>query len=279
MRPLWLLAGCMTLISPEMWAAEKIEVQGHRGARAMRPENTMPAFEYAIAQGVDVLELDLGITKDGVVVVSHDSFLKAPICKGPGEQAVIYKSTLAELRQWDCGAIQNPLFKTQNTVPGTRIPTLDEVFGLASKGKFRFNIETKIDPREPDMTAPPAEFARRTLEVIRKHRLESRVMIQSFDFRTLHEMKKLAPEIALVALYSGPARSFVEIAKEAGADTISPEYKLVTSEEVKTAHAAGLKVVPWTPNQPQEWARLISAGVDAIITDDPAGLIAYLRQK
>src|SRR5262245_6065646 len=155
---------CLITAASMLVAAERIEVHGHRGARALRPENTIPAFEYAIAQGVDVLELDLGITKDGVVLVSHDSWLKAPICTGPKEQAISWESTLAELRQWDCGATRNPQFAKQQTVPGTRIPTLDEVFTMASKSSVRFNIETKIDPREPKLTAAPAEFARRVLD-------------------------------------------------------------------------------------------------------------------
>src|SRR3954464_2883318 len=185
-----------------LWG-QKIQVHGHRGARAMRPENTMPAFEYAIAQGVDALELDMAVTKDGVVVVSHDPELRPPVCTGPRDRAVIHTLTLAEVRQWDCGAKQNPLFKTQQPVPGTRIPTLDEVFDLAPKGKFLFNIETKSFPQMPEVAPPPEEFAGLVLAIIRKHHLESRVVLQSFDFRTLHAMKKLAPEIKLSALYSG----------------------------------------------------------------------------
>lgn len=258
-------------------AAAAIEVHGHRGARAVRPENTLPAFEYAIAQGVDVLELDLGVTKDGVVVVSHDSILRAPVCAGPAPQAVIHDSTLKQLRQWDCGGTRNPAFPKQQPVAGTRIPTLDEVFALGSKGKFRFNIETKIDPAKPELTPPPAQFVAKVLEVIRRNHMESRVILQSFDFRTLHEMHKLAPEIALSALYSGQPKDFAAIANEAGATIISPEYHLVTPEQVKAAHAANLKVVPWTANAPADWERLKAAGVDAIISDDPAALIAWLR--
>jgi glycerophosphoryl diester phosphodiesterase len=277
MRMLLLLSLAMTVMGAD------IEVHGHRGARALRPENTMPAFEYAIAQGVDVLELDLGITKDGMVVVSHDSFLQAPICTSPrrvqGDRAVIWESTLAELRQWDCGATRNPQFARQQPVAGTRIPTLDDVFALASKGTFKFNIETKIDPSQPKLTPAPDDFVKRVLAVIRKHKLEKRVILQSFDFRTLHEMKKLAPEIALAALYSGAPKDFVAIAREAGAANISPEHRLVTAEQVNAAHAAGLKVIPWTANEPADWDRLIAAGVDAIISDDPAGLIAHLRSR
>ena len=267
----------LTMTAIAAFGSDRVLVHGHRGARALRPENTLPAFEYAIGQGVDVLELDTGVTKDGVVVVSHDSVLRAPICKGPKAQAVIYESTLEELRQWDCGAMRNPAFARQEPVPGTRIPALDEVLSLASRGSFIFNIETKIDPREPALTAPPAEFVEAVLAVIRKHHLESRVILQSFDFRTLHEMKKLAPEIALSALYAGASRDFVEIAKEAGAKIVSPEFRLVNADQVRAAHAAGLQVVPWTANTPADWDKLITAGADAIITDDPAALIEYLR--
>src|SRR5436190_4498373 len=104
-----------------------IQVHGHRGARAMRPENTIPAFEYAIAQGVDVLELDMAVTKDDVLVVSHDPLINPVLCSGPGTPAPIRTFTLAELRKWDCGGKRNPLFSKQTPVPGTPIPTLDEV--------------------------------------------------------------------------------------------------------------------------------------------------------
>lgn len=260
-------------------AIAEIQVHGHRGARAMRPENTLPAFEYAIAQGVDALELDMAVTRDNVIVVSHDPVLEAPVCSGPRERAVIHELTLAEVKQWDCGARQNPGFPQQQTVPGTRMPTLDEVFALAPKGKFLFNIETKSFPDRPELTPPPEEFARMVLEVVRKHRLEKRVILQSFDFRTLHAMKKLAPEITLAALYEGPAKDFVAIGKEAGAVVVSPAFALVTPEQVKAAHAAGLQVLPWTANRPEDWARLADAGVDGIITDNPAALIAWLKAR
>src|SRR5437588_7121036 len=99
----------------------KIEVHGHRGARGMRPENTLPGFEYAIAQGVDVLELDMAVTKDNVVVVSHDPHLQPPVCSGPQSKAAIHDLTLEQVRQWDCGKVQNPGFAKQTPVPGTRM--------------------------------------------------------------------------------------------------------------------------------------------------------------
>src|SRR6185312_12129838 len=111
--------------------ARRILVHGHRGARALRPENTIPAFEYAIAAGADALELDLAVTRDNVLVVSHDPVLHPPICTGPRAGAIIRDLTLAELGEWDCGALQNPDFPRQTPIPGTSIPTLDEVLALS----------------------------------------------------------------------------------------------------------------------------------------------------
>src|ERR1035437_6656539 len=110
---------------------QTMQVHRHRGARAMRPENTLPAFEYAIAQGVDALELDMAVTRDNVIVVDRKSVVEAPVCTGPGGKAVIHELTLAEVREWDCGAKQNPAFPKQQAVPGTKMPTLEEVFALA----------------------------------------------------------------------------------------------------------------------------------------------------
>ncbi|MDQ6666468.1 MAG: hypothetical protein M3Z23_18975 [Acidobacteriota bacterium] len=258
---------------------KRVLVHGHRGARAMRPENTIPAFQYAIAAGVDALELDMAVTKDNVLVVSHDPLLNPAICQGPRPGIAIHQVTLAELREYDCGAQTNPNFPKQAPVPGTRMPTLDQVFDLAGEGKFDFNIETKSFPGQPQYTPPPDAFARLVLEAIRRHNLESRIILQSFDFRTLHAMRKLAPNIRRSALYEGTDRDFVKIAREADATIISPYYKLVTPENVHAAHQAGLQVVPWTANTPEDWKTLVSAGVDAIISDDPAALISWLRKN
>jgi glycerophosphoryl diester phosphodiesterase len=261
-------------------APPKILVHGHRGARARRPENTIPAFQYAIGQGVDALEMDMAVTRDNVIVISHDPILQPPVCNGPQDKATIHELTLAEVRQWDCGAVQNPRFPTQQTVPGTRMPTLDDVFQLASRGTFDYNIETKSFPDKPELTPPPDEFSRMVLAKIRQYKLEKRIILQSFDFRTLVAMRKLAPEIRLSALTETDPRDFAAITAEAGhAEIISPEYHLVTPAKVEAAHKAGLQVVPWTADAEADWDRLIEARVDAIISDDPATLIAYLKQK
>jgi len=272
-------AVCLLLLGLMPADAQKILVHGHRGARAMRPENTIPAFEYAIQAGADVLEMDVAVTKDNVLVISHDPHLNPEICTGPHTGVAIHELTLAELRHYDCGALKNPRFPKQQPVPGTRIPTLDEVLSLAPQGNFQFNIETKSFPDHPELTPVPEVFSRMMLDQIRKHKLEARVIVQSFDFRTLLAMKKLAPEIRLAALWEGDARPFVEIVNEAQATIISPMFTLVTPEQVKSAHAARMEVVPWTANTPADWQKLIDAGVDAIISDDPAALIAYLKQR
>lgn len=260
-------------------ARSQIMVHGHRGARARRPENTIPAFRYAIEQGADVLELDLAVTRDNFLVVSHEPLIDPSICTGGKTGIPIHTLTLDDVRQYDCGSLQNRRFKTQIPVPGTRIPTFDEVLDLAPLGSFEFNVETKIFEDRPELTPSPEEFTRLVLAAIRRHHLEDRAILQSFDFRTLHAIRKMAPEIRLSALYEGKDCGFVEIAREAGATIISPEYHLVTSAQVAAAHAAGLQVVPWTANKPTEWERLIAANVDAIISDDPAALLAYLREK
>jgi glycerophosphoryl diester phosphodiesterase len=257
----------------------QILVHGHRGARALRPENTLPAFEYAIQAGADVLELDLAVTRDNILVASHDPVLNEKICRGPSGTAVIREMTLDQLRRWDCGSLRNPDYQLQQIVPGTRVPTLDEVFALAGRGHFEFNVETKIFGDRPEYTPEPAEFAQLLVSAIRKHRLESRCIIQSFDFRTLTAAARLAPEIRRAALYMGPPRDLVAMTQQALATILSPHYSLVKPEIVSAAHRAGLQVIPWTPNKPADWDRMIDAQADAIITDDPAGLISHLRRR
>lgn len=256
-------------------SAQSLQVHGHRGARAVLPENTLPAFEYAVGLGIDVLELDMAVTKDDVVVVSHDPHMNATICKGPKPGALIRELTLEEVRAYDCGGTPNPQFPKQQARPGTKMPTLDEVFALKNRGKFLFNIETKISPQNPEWTVGPERFVELVLAIIRKHGLEDRVILQSFDFRTLVAMKKAAPEIRLAALL-GSQVDWLEAAKASGAGIISPMYPLVTREKVEAAHKAGLQVVPWTPNTRELWEKLRGDGVDGIITDDPGPLMGML---
>lgn len=256
-----------------------VEVHGHRGARAVLPENTIPAFTYAIDQGVDAIEMDVAVTQDDVLVISHDPVLNPEICRSPGGSQVIRELTFAQLRLWDCGSLVNPRFPNQKPVPGTPIPALEEVFALAERGNFLFNIEAKLFPGHPDFTSPPAHFAELLLAAIDRHNLRPRVIVQSFDFRILINMKSLAPDIRLSALIEDEKLgNFVSAARSVRAQIIAPEKGLVTSTKVMAAHQAGLQVIPWTANTPQDWDHLLAAGVDAIITDDPAALLTYLKQ-
>lgn len=256
-----------------------IQVHGHRGARAVLPENTMPAFEYAIDQGADAIEMDIAVTRDDVLVVSHDPVLNPEICRSPGGSRVIRELTFAALRLWDCGSLVNPRFPEQQPIPGARIPALDEVLALAPYGTFLFNIEAKIFPDHPELTPTPGRFAELLLRSIDRHNLRPRVIVQSFDFRILAAMQQLAPDIRLAALYEDESLGdFVSVARSAGAPIIAPNKAMVTPASVAGAHQAGLQVIPWTANTPEEWSALIAAGVDGIITDDPAALIAYLKQ-
>lgn len=256
----------------------RILVHGHRGARARRPENTLPAFRYAIEQGVDAVELDVAVTRDNVAVVSHDPLVNAAICSGPKAGVAIHNLSLEELRQYDCGAKQNPAFSTQVPVPGSRVPTLDEVFALGRGNSVLFNVETKIFADHPELTPDPEAFTRLILDTIRKHQIEQRVILQSFDPRTLRAMRKLDPSIPRSALFE-VERNWADVAREFEATIFSPEHHLVTTQRVSEAHEAGLKVVPWTVNKPDDWARLVDSDVDAIISDDPASLISWLKEK
>jgi glycerophosphoryl diester phosphodiesterase len=274
------LAALLLFMLASCGGAQRIQVHGHRGARAVRPENTIPAFEYAIAAGADVLELDMAVTSDDRVVVSHDLRMNRTICRGPEGETAIRRLTLAQVREWDCGSLRNPEFQRQTPAPGAKMPLLEEVFALAAEGSFEFNIETKMSVKEPDLSPEPELFARLVVEAVRRHRLERRVIVQSFDFRTLAAIRKLAPGIRLSALYSGAPRDLMEIAREAGgAQIVSPHYLLTSRESVRRAHQQGLIVVPWTANTPAQWESLVEQGVDAIITDDPGGLIEFLKRK
>jgi len=249
----------------------EILVHGHRGARTWRPENTIPAFKFAIEQGADVLELDLAVTKDNQLVVSHNPTLAAN--SYPGERTCV-----------------GPKLEPKTPIR-TKVATFDEVLDLASGTTVQFNVETKSFPNHPEVTPPPAEFVALIVSAIKKHKVDpSRIILQSFDWRTLAEMRKQWPEIRLSALvgrpqYDGlmghtdPTKDFVAIAKETGAEIISPDWMLVTPEQVASAHAYGVQVAPWTADTPEEWQKLADAHVDAIISDDPVGLLAWLRAQ
>ena len=270
--------------------AGKIAVHGHRGSRGTVPENTIPAFEAALMAEADVLEMDMGVTKDNVIVVSHEPNIVPERCLDAEgnklKKAVPIRSlTLAEVKKYDCGTLVNPKFPQQLSVPGERIPTLDEVFamvkasGYQAAPKVEFNIETKIFPAEPELTPSATDFARLVADAVIRNGMEKRVMVQSFDVRTLKEIKKIAPAIRTSQLTYEELVDIVPALKSAKADIWSPNYMWVTRESIKEAQAAGIQVAPWTINTKKEWDMAIAAGVDAIITDYPEALVEHLKSK
>lgn len=259
-------------------ASGPVIVHAHRGAAAVRPENTIPSFQEGIRAGADYIELDVLATRDDVLVVTHDPVINPRICTG-GPRRAIREMTLEEVRRYDCGSLTLPAFPRQAAVPGTRIPTLDEVLELGKTSSIRFNIEIKSSAEWKGWAPPPGEYSRMVVAAIRRHGLEKRVLVQSFDFRVVKEVRAAAPELEAAALYGSGDRSFIEIARETGVRMVNPHFKLVTREKVKEAHDAGIQVASWTADTPDVWDRLLEAGVDGIITNDPAGLIAYLKGK
>jgi glycerophosphoryl diester phosphodiesterase len=286
--------------------AQTFDLEAHRGGRGLLPENTLPAFANALSMGVDTLELDIGVTRDGEVVVSHERGLNPDLAREPGGAYItppgtpFARLTLDEVKRYDVGQIRPDsnyakTFSAQRAVPGTRIPTLKEVFGLVRKSgnaAVRFNIETKIDPGHPDDTLDPAAFVAKLLGVIEAEQVSGRVMIQSFDWRTLLLVQQQAPKIPTVYLTiqrgSAPtvARdnatswtagfnpadhggSLPRTIEAAGGAVWSPYFGDVTAASIAEAHDAGLRVVVWTVNREDDMARMIALGVDGIISDRP----------
>ena len=288
-------------------SAGAFDLEGHRGARGLRPENTLAAFSFALASGVTTIETDLAVTKDGVLVISHDPYLNPDVVRTPDGRWLgakgppIHSLTLAELQRYDIGRL-NPAsayarsFPEQRAEDGERFPTLEQLFALvkAASRPVRLNLETKIAPDGSFATVDAETFAALTVEAIRKAGLASETTIQSFDWRTLVAARKLAPEIATACLTiesgsndtvqrraDAPSPwlagldlrtvdgSLPRLVKAAGCRTWSPFWRDVTEAAVVESHALGLAVLPWTVDDPRDMARLIDLGVDGLITDYP----------
>ncbi|MBR0904752.1 glycerophosphodiester phosphodiesterase [Bradyrhizobium liaoningense] len=281
------------------------DLEAHRGGRALLPENTLPAFASALSMGVDTLELDVGVTADGEVIVSHERRLNPDLTRDAGGAYIAAPGTpfvklrLDEVGAYDVGQIRPDSayarqFPDQRAVPGTRIPTLRELFALVRKSgntRVRFNIETKIDPNRPDETLAPQAFVTSLLGVIEGEKFSDRVMIQSFDWRTLQLVQQQAPKMptAYLTLQRGTGTVALDKAtawtagfnpadhggslprtiKAAGGAVWSPYFADVTAALISEARGLGLRVVVWTVNKPDDMARMIELGVDGIISDRP----------
>ncbi len=270
--------------------SKRVEVHGHRGAGAVLPENTIAAFKEALRVGVDVLELDLAVSKDNVLVVSHDLFVNSSICldsrgKRVPQNIAFRDLTLKDIKTFDCGTLVHPKFPKQKARRHEKIPTLDEVFQMVKTSPLKtaksvhFNIETKIVPGKPELTPSPRRFAQLLALSIERNQMTQRVIVQSFDHRTLKEIKKRLPNIRVSALIGGMLPDLVSVARAINAEYISPHYLWITETEVNELRNAGIKVIPWTVNDKRDWQRVVDMGVDGIISDDPGALIKFLSQK
>jgi glycerophosphoryl diester phosphodiesterase len=299
-------------------AAVAFDLQGHRGARGLVPENTLEAFTTALSIGVTTLELDLAMTKDGILVVSHDSRLNPDHTRGPdgnflaARGPAIRSLTLAELQRYDVGRLKPgssyaASFPEQRGMDGIRIPALTEVFDLVRQAKadhIRFNIETKLTPASGADTPDPETFAAAVAKAVGDAGLTARVAVQSFDWRTLAVMRRISPEIERVCLTidggsgdtlrrwlpgASPWTAGLDIddfggsaprlVAAAGCTVWSPNFRNVTAQSLAEARALQLKVIPWTVNGRADMERLIPMGVSGIITDYPDRLRAVMAEK
>jgi glycerophosphoryl diester phosphodiesterase len=269
-----------------------LDIQGHRGARALFPENTLEGFRAAAALGVEAFELDVRLTADGVVVVSHDPALNPDITRDASgawlsQRAPAIRSlTSAELLGYDVGRIRpgsrtSFLFPDQAPHDGARIPTLAAV--LAALPDARFTIEVKTDPARPDWTAPVDVLTDATLSVIDAAGAAARVTVESFDWRVQRRVRRIRPDIKLAWLtrtetiwdpgwwWAGviPGLSVPRRVAAEGGPIWAPDHTGLTEARVREAHGLGLLVLPWTVNRPRDMTRLIAWGVDGLISDRP----------
>ena len=295
-----------------------LELQGHRGARGLWPENTLAAFEGALELGVSALELDCGLTRDGVVVVTHDPELNPDLTRGADGRflartgARICDLTFSEVEGYDVGRLKPgsayaARFPEQEAVDGERIPRLTDVLALVrtrGEGRVRVAIEVKTFPEQPELTATPEAFAAALQGDLEATGTLAMVSIMAFDWRVLAAVQRLMPQAATVALTAqqnagdtvrigatslspwlgglDPARfgnSVVRLVKATGAGTWGPDYQDLNAQRIAEAHAVGLRVVPWTVNATVDMERLLAFGIDGMTTDRPDVLRDLLESK
>jgi len=297
---------------------QSIDIQGHRGARGIRPENSLASFAAALSIGLTTLEFDVGITADQHVVIMHDRCLNPATVRDasgrwldePGPS--VWSLTLAQLRQYDVGRIDPTSdyareCPDQVAIDGARVPTLEELVQLiqyAGNDKIRFNIETKISPEAPDETCDVETFARRVIAEIQRLGITERCTIQSFDWRVLQHTQRLVPEVVAGYLsaqqpwfdtvwvnseqpspwtgrwqYDDYGGSVPNMIKAAGGDVWSPYYGELSAESIEEAHALGLRVIPWTVNRIPDMQRLLDWQIDGMISDYPQRLRDVVQQR
>ena len=299
-------------------SAFAFDLQGHRGARSLAPENTLAGFALTLGIGVTTLELDIAITSDGELVISHDPTLNPDITRGPdgvflnARGPTIALTPYAELLRYDVGRLKPGTryasqYPEQKPLDGARIPKLDELFALVRKSgntQVRFAIETKVSPLTPELTIAPELFVRRVIKSIRDAGMASRSSILSFDWRALQVVQKEAPEIATVYLSAQQSwldnigvkdggrsspwtagfqhaehGSVPKMIKAAGGRIWSVHWADLDAAKLAEAKALGLTVLTWTVNNPVQIARMLDMGVDGIISDHPELVRVEMKKR
>jgi glycerophosphoryl diester phosphodiesterase len=278
---------CKTVISKAPIAPPKdFDWQGHRGARGLMPENTVPAFLAALAYPqVSTLELDLAVSKDNQLIVSHEPWFNPIICMTPngdtihrkeGEKYLIYQLTVQEIRGFDCGMLSNPRFPLQQKKAAYK-PTLREVVEAVKAHDperfktLRWNIEIKSNPDWDGTRHPPIEaYSTLVVKTLRDLGIDRNCNVQSFDLRPLQIINRMAPDIPLAYLIEN-IQSFEANLKTLGflPAIYSPYYLRVSKKLIKNCHKRNMKIIPWTVNDVGSMRQLIRMGVDGIITDYP----------
>lgn len=274
--------------SAQAQQTRQMDWQGHRGYRGLYPENTIQGMIEALKLGVTTLELDVVITQDRQVVLSHEPFMSHEISTTPDgkhlseeneKQFNIYQMNYEELKRWDVGLKSHPRFPNQIKMAAYK-PLLSELIDTVEqyikKNQLKpvyYNIETKSNPEGDNVFHPePSAFVDLLWEVIKKKKIQNRVIIQSFDKRTIKyiHQQKLPLQTAYL-LEDSDAETVLKQLKELGfkPDIISPEFSRIDQKYVSLCHHKGIKVIPWTVNNKNQIARLLEIGVDGIISDYP----------
>lgn len=260
-------------------------IQGHRGCRGLYPENSLPAFEHALELGVRVLEMDVVLSADGQVVVSHEPYMNARYASHPAGEAVVrseesslnlYQMSYVEIKRFDVGKRGNSLFLEQKAVP-TYKPLLAEVLALGEAFRQRtgeavyYNIEIKSEPAEYGKSQPAdvAEFSKAVHAVIDKQVEWPFVILQSFDFAVLKYWHQAWGSVILSALVEKESPAYVLETLGFTPAIFSSSYQYLTADMVQFCHKNGIRVIPWTINTTAQMKQFIAMGVDGIITDYP----------
>ncbi len=262
------------------------DVQGHRGARGLRPENTVPAFLVALDSGVTTVEMDLAVTKDRQIIVSHEPWMSSAICLNASGNAFtkreekdfnIYQMTYEEVTQFDCGSVGNSRFPEQVKISVTKPLLKDVIVAIEDHIKsytlfeVDYNIEIKSGEDGDGKYHPaPAEFSDMVYQLLDEYLPLNRIVIQSFDFRVLKYWHEKYPQIRLAALVENK-KSVEAHLEELGFNPAiySPYYRNINQAKVKALHEKNIKVIPWTVNEISEMLALKGMGVDGFITDYP----------